>query len=619
MAKNSKGGKARTSTTSVSDRRAALAVDAVAPAFAAWCNNMPGLPEGAVQDLLDAVRVLTFAYFKLVPASDATSFEPLAFGQAMSAVVHVEADEDIEFIFVAVRTYLQFLEETRAWTGSPEDLAQVFTLFYDDGEPRFPDIDQPEMTEDEELAGLEATSLVQRMGALLRWIGPGAAVTSTGALKLKDIEAAAAAVGVAAKGARAGAKREQIPGFNLDNMPEDHVPTVNSMYEVPLLSKMWAALEGVGLIDVGATKVWVTPTARFLLEPGHPQRRETLGTFVTAFLTVAVLGEQEWAPWVGQAAAAQIALLYAACQGAGIPAIALTDPESLNAVGLDEYGARLLRKRMDELAELGLVTLGETITVPPAVVPAVVALAQAGFEDDDEDSHDSGFSAGADPFSGGPDPFAPAATPAATSRKRPRSVKKDPNAPIYQLKVTLKHLSPPIWRRLLVRSDVTLGDMHRILQASFEWDGSHLHAFQVGGRGGNVYGVSGPDALGNEDLDENAYTLGAVLPEEGDSMEYTYDFGDDWEHLVKVEKVLPADPQAPVGRCTGGRGRGPAEDSGGAWGWANVVEAVNDPKHPEHKEYREWLGLRRGETFDAKAFDKDAVTKALARLFQYLF
>ncbi|WP_449374007.1 hypothetical protein [Arthrobacter psychrolactophilus] len=113
MTKNSKGDKARASTTSVSERRAVLAVDAVAPAFAAWCNKMPGLPEGAVEDLLDAVRALASAYFKLVPASNVTSFEPLAFGHAMSAVVATEAEEDTEFIFVAIRTYLLFLEETK--------------------------------------------------------------------------------------------------------------------------------------------------------------------------------------------------------------------------------------------------------------------------------------------------------------------------------------------------------------------------------------------------------------------------------------------------------------------------------------------------------------------------
>lgn len=122
MAKNNKGSKARVSTTSVSERRAVLAVETVAPAFAAWCNNMPGLPEDAAEDLIDAVGVLASAYFKLVPASDVTSFEPLAFGQAMTAVASAEAEEDTEFIFVAIRTYLQFLEETKRWTGSQEDL-----------------------------------------------------------------------------------------------------------------------------------------------------------------------------------------------------------------------------------------------------------------------------------------------------------------------------------------------------------------------------------------------------------------------------------------------------------------------------------------------------------------
>ncbi|PYI40182.1 hypothetical protein CVS30_01305 [Arthrobacter psychrolactophilus] len=609
MAKNNKGSKARTSTTSVSERRTVLAVDAVAPAFAAWCNNMPGLPEGAVEDLLEAVRALASAYFKLVPASDVTSFEPYAFGQAMAAVVAAEAEEDTEFIFVAIRTYLFFLEETKGWTGSLEDLAEVFTLFYDDGEPTFPGIDQPELTAEEELVGFEATPLVRRTEALLRWIGPGAAVTSTGALKLKDIEAAAAAVGVVARGAKAGVKRGQLP--------EGRIATVKSMYEVPLLAKMWAALEGARLIDVGATRVWLTPSARILLEPGHPQRREMVGSFINHFLAVAVFGEQDWAPWVGQAAAAQISLLYTACTGADIPASALTEPEALKAVGLDDAGAQLLRERMNELSELGLITMGETIAVPPAVIPAVVALVQGGFANDDEDSSgiDLDFGAGSEPFSGGLDPFAPPAAPAAASRKLPRSAMKNLNAPIYQLKVSLNYLSPPIWRRLLVRSDATLGDMHLILQNSFGWENCHLHAFQVGGRRGVVYGAPDTESYDHEELDENAYTLGGVLPAEGDFMEYTYDFGDNWEHLVKVEKILPADAQAPLARCTGGRGRGPVEDSGGVRGWSTIIECGNDPKHPERERYREWLGLNRGENFDTKAFDKDAVTKVLARLF----
>ena len=84
-------------------------------------------------------------------------------------------------------------------------------------------------------------------------------------------------------------------------------------------------------------------------------------------------------------------------------------------------------------------------------------------------------------------------------------------------------------------------------------------------------------------------------------MTYTYDFGDDWVHSIKLEKILASDDgDGQLPRCTAGRGAAPAEDSGGTWGWANIVEAVNDPRHEEHKEYREWLGMLPGETLDPK-------------------
>ncbi|WP_052136310.1 plasmid pRiA4b ORF-3 family protein [Arthrobacter sp. PAMC 25486] len=605
MAKNSKGNKNQRVSTSVSELRAIRAVDAVTPAFATWCNTMDGLPDGAVQDLLEAVGKLAIIYFEQTPASDITSFAPLPFGQAMSTLVTAQVEEDVEFVFVAIRTYLTFLEETKLWTGTQEEFETVSGLFYEDDEPVFPDIDQPDLTPEQELAGLEATPLAQRMEALLRWIGPGAAVTSTGALKLKDIEAAAAAVGVAATGAKANAKREQVPYFDRKNLPQGQVPIVKSMYEVPMLAKMWAALESAQLIEIGSTKVWPTPSAQRILQPGHPERRETLGGFITNFLSVAVFGEQDWAPWVGQAAAAQAAILYAACTGVPVPIGALSDPISLQALGLDETAARHLRDRMAELAELGLVTLDGTISVPPAMVRAAVAVTQRAYEDQ-EDDEDPDFSANEY------DPFPTAVEPA---KRKSKGKKKNPNAPIYQLKVSINRASPPIWRRLLVRSDVPLGDIHTIVQNSFEWESYHLHGFQVGGPGGAVYGIPEPDMFGKRDLDENAYTLGEVLPAEGDSMVYTYDFGDNWEHLIKVEKVLPAEPQAPVVRCTGGRGRGPAEDCGGIWGWENLIEAINDPKHEEHRRYRDWLELSPGETLDHRAFDKAELNEDLAYLF----
>ncbi|ALO65799.1 hypothetical protein AS189_03960 [Arthrobacter alpinus] len=358
MAKNNKGSKARASTTSVSERRAVLAVEAVAPAFAAWCNNMPGLPEGALEDLIDAVGVLASAYFKLVPASDVTSFEPLGFGQAMTAVGSAEAEEDTEFIFVAIRTYLQFLEETKGWTGSQEDLGQVFALFYDDdggddaAEPG--ELELPQRpSADEELAALSGTQLAAHLSSLLQWIGESKPVTSTGALKLAEIEGAAAAVGLVAKGAARNAKRQHIPGFNTESLEPSAPLIVKTMHELPLLSKIWAALEGGGFIDIGSTKVWPTPNAEAILNHGHPAHLAALRGLMANFLSVSVMGEQEWAPWVAPAAEAQAGLLYAAAlAGSTIPVSLLENPDTLENLGMDEFAGRLLRRRMAELEEL---------------------------------------------------------------------------------------------------------------------------------------------------------------------------------------------------------------------------------------------------------------------------
>lgn len=542
MAKNNKGSKARASTTSVSERRAVLAVEAVAPAFAAWCNNMPGLPEGALEDLIDAVGVLASAYFKLVPAADVTSFEPLAFGQAMTAVASVEAEEDTEFIFVAIRTYLQFLEETKGWTGSQEDLAQVFTLFYDDDddddepdEPGELELPQPPSA-DEELAALSGTQLAAHLSSLLQWIGESRPVTSTGALKLAEIEGAAAAVGLVAKGAARNAKRQHIPGFNTESLEPSAPLIVKTMHDLPLLSKIWAALEGGGFIDIGSTKVWPTPNAEAILNHGHPAHLAALRGLMANFLSVSVMGEQEWAPWVAPAAEAQAGLLYAAAlAGSTISVSLLENPDTLENLGMDEFAGRLLRRRMVELEELGVVTLDGAVRVQPALVTMVL------------------LALGRQVGDGGGPGLAPTHP-----------------VPLLQLKVAIEDTKPPVWRRLVLRSDLTRAQLHSIIQTSFEWFDCHLHGFNVGGYNGITYGPVGPEHDFGDPMphDESAVTLGQLLKAERGHINYTYDFGDNWRHRITLEKVMPFAP-------------GPAEDCGGPWGWENVVTAVNDPAHEE--------------------------------------
>ena len=604
MAKKTKSPKnASRNVTSVSELRATRAVDAITPAFVDWCRQTEDVPAEDALVLLGPVKVLVAAYFHASPSSEPTSFEPILFGLAMEAALSEHDDEEDwrGFAFDAIHVYIEFLGKTDAWTGTDEDFNAVDELFHMGEEGVLPDVVAPNLTPEEVLAGLEGTELSRRLYAFLGWLGDGRTVTSTGALRLKEVEGAAAAVGVAAKGAMPNAKRDQAPFFGGDGASAESVPTVKSMTEVPLLTKIWIALEASGLIDIGSTKVWPTVLARQFLEPGHPCRREVLGGFIIRFLAIAVMGEVEWAPWVRPAAMAQSSILYAACAQAPVPAAALTDPAKLQALDLDEFGARTLQKRMDELAELGLVTLDGVIAVPPALVPAVMAVLQGAFPEEDDDVNDPWVAA---------EELRPQ-----TAMRKARTAGHPPKT--LQLKVMLKGSRPPVWRRLLVRSDLTLAEFHRVLQVSFEWTDSHLHEFRVGGYNGTAYGPVGPEFDFGDPmpLDEAAVTLGAILSEVNDKVDYVYDFGDNWQHAVTVEKVLPHDVGVPTVRCTGGRGAGPAEDSGGVWGWESMVEAVNNPDHEEHADYREWLGLAPGEKLDPKAFNKDGLNEELIGMY----
>ena len=120
---------------------------------------------------------------------------------------------------------------------------------------------------------------------------------------------------------------------------------------------------------------------------------------------------------------------------------------------------------------------------------------------------------------------------------------------VYQIKVTLRDSKPPIWRRLLVPADTTLYDLHRIIQVATGWTNSHLHQFIVGQ---TYYGIpSGDDWLPVED--ERDYRLADVLPEKKAGMIYEYDFGDGWEHGVRVEEILSGEAGEVYPRCLGGK------------------------------------------------------------------
>jgi len=179
-------------------------------------------------------------------------------------------------------------------------------------------------------------------------------------------------------------------------------------------------------------------------------------------------------------------------------------------------------------------------------------------------------------------------------------------SPVYQLKVTLQHTKPPIWRRIQVRASITLPRLHNTIQVAMGWTDSHLHQFIIDGV---EYGLPIPDFAGDM-RSEQRIKLEQVVTTEKDRFVYEYDFGDSWTHILLLEKILPPDPKLHYPRCLAGKRACPPEDVGGAWGYAEFLEAIGKSDHPEHDDMLAWCGG----AFDPEAFSLDEVNQALKGL-----
>src|SRR6266498_4614697 len=134
---------------------------------------------------------------------------------------------------------------------------------------------------------------------------------------------------------------------------------------------------------------------------------------------------------------------------------------------------------------------------------------------------------------------------------------------IYWLKVTLTEIEPPVWRRVLVPAEMTLGKLHRVLQDAIGWTNSHLHCFEIEGR---RIGMVGVEENSPEFEDERRVRLASVLRKKGSKLVYRYDYRDDWEHVVEVEDVTDPDRRISYPLCIAGARACPPEDCGGAGG-----------------------------------------------------
>ena len=186
---------------------------------------------------------------------------------------------------------------------------------------------------------------------------------------------------------------------------------------------------------------------------------------------------------------------------------------------------------------------------------------------------------------------------------------------IITLHVQIEDIEPPIWRRIAVDGDITLRMLHHILQAAFGWTDSHLHEFTIAGTSyqmldnENVLEFLNPRSATPIDDDRKARLQRLVEP--GQQFIYTYDYGDSWRHIIKVEAIEMQDEPMYCAKILDGKRAAPPEDVGGPPGYVNFVDTIaNHCDSEEAVDYLSWVG---GE-FDPEQFDRRTANNTLARM-----
>jgi hypothetical protein len=180
-------------------------------------------------------------------------------------------------------------------------------------------------------------------------------------------------------------------------------------------------------------------------------------------------------------------------------------------------------------------------------------------------------------------------------------------ATIAHLWVKLDDVESAVVRRLEVPLTIRLDRLHLVLQAAIGWTNSHLYEIRARDVG---WGMPDPN-FGDGPLDAaKARLVDALEYVGGRSLKYLYDFGDGWEHSIRIERITDAVPGITYPRLAEATGRCPPEDVGGPWGYREFLDAIADPDHEEHDERLQWIGSN----FDPADTDADALAQAVHNL-----
>jgi len=177
---------------------------------------------------------------------------------------------------------------------------------------------------------------------------------------------------------------------------------------------------------------------------------------------------------------------------------------------------------------------------------------------------------------------------------------------VYQFRITLKGIKPPIWRRIQVPETYTFWELHLAIQNAMGWTDYHLHEFELMNPETGLKLLIGTpnEDFADEVLPELNQNIADYFSMENQSAVYTYDFGDSWEHKIQLEKILPREKGVEYPICIKGKRACPPEDCGGTWGYEELLAIIKDSKHEEYEEMLEWLG---GE-FDPEHFDVEEIS-----------
>lgn len=187
------------------------------------------------------------------------------------------------------------------------------------------------------------------------------------------------------------------------------------------------------------------------------------------------------------------------------------------------------------------------------------------------------------------------------------------SAPIYLFKIELDGIKQKIWREFFVPADITLADFHWVIQYVMGWENSHMHEFEINRE--RYQEEPDPEFPAKE---TSAYRLLELVPAQTKTIHYTYDFGDNWEHTIKLVKADFSPPEGFANGygCLRGARACPPEDIGGPYCYPDFLDALNDPDNPEHSEMKEWYAdiIDADEPFDSEHFDPQEVNKHLAQI-----